>query len=201
MILFELFPTCVAQYKLDRDFTEEEVKTFHSVNEMEQNLGNLISLDKNVLDIVGLKEIKKFILKSVSDYISEIYKPKNKIDSYITNSWINYINTGQYHHKHNHPNSFISGVFYLKASPGQDRIEFYSDRYNQVQIQSEEYNRINSEKYFIGVSSGDLLLFPSRLSHEVEPSLNSEPRISLSFNTFVRGYLGGYESMSELNLL
>ena len=46
-----------------------------------------------------------------------------------------------------------------------------------------------------------VVLGVTRESHEVEPSLNSEPRISLSFNTFVRGYLGGYESMSELNLL
>ena len=201
MILFELFPTCVAQHKLDRDFTEEEVNTFHSVNEMQCNQGNFISTNRNVLDIVGLEEIKKFILKSVYNYIYEIYKPKNKIDIYITNSWINYTETGQYHHKHNHPNSFISGVFYFKATPEQDNIQFCSDRYCQLMIESKEYNRLNSINYFIGVSSGDLLLFPSRLSHEVKPSLNSEPRISLSFNTFIKGYLGGYESMMELNLL
>jgi len=200
MILHELFPTCVGEYKLGRNFTENEIEAFYSVNEMKQNIGNLISLKKNVLDMVGLAEVKKFINTSISDYINTIYKPKNKTNIYITQSWINYTETGQYHHKHNHPNSFISGVFYIKALKSTDRISFYSDRYLQVHIESEEYDRINAERYHIGVSSGDLLLFPSRLSHEVEPSLNNEPRVSLSFNTFVNGTFGSSENMTELIL-
>ena len=33
----------------------------------------------------------------------------------ITQSWINFTKKGEYHHPHAHPNSLISGVFYVEA--------------------------------------------------------------------------------------
>jgi hypothetical protein len=35
------------------------------------------------------------------------------VTPYITQSWLNYTETNQYHHKHEHPNSLVSGVFYV----------------------------------------------------------------------------------------
>lgn len=200
MIVHELFPTVVGEYKLERDFTNEEKETFYSVNEMKRNLGNLTSIEKNALDLPGLEEIKSFISTKVDEYINFVYKPKYNIQSYITQSWINYTDHLQWHHRHHHENSFLSGVFYISAIKDVDKIKFYGNHYNQLSIFTETYDRLNSQSWNIGVQSRDLLIFPSSLSHTVEPSEKKGPRVSLSFNTFLRGSLGCAEQMTELIL-
>ena len=51
---------------------------------------------------------------------------EENIKIYITQSWLNYTNFKQYHHAHSHNNSFVSGVFYLKADKNFDFISFKS---------------------------------------------------------------------------
>ena len=46
------------------------------------------------------------------------------IEIYITISWINYTETNQYHHAHSHPNSVISGVYYIETDES-DTITFF----------------------------------------------------------------------------
>jgi hypothetical protein len=52
----------------------------------------------------------------------------------LTQSWLNYTKPGQFHHKHAHPNSFISGVLYMKAARQRDKIYFYKDGYKQISL-------------------------------------------------------------------
>jgi uncharacterized protein (TIGR02466 family) len=200
MSFHELFPTVVGEYKLDRNFTEEEVENLYSVNEIVKNIGNLISVQSNVLDLDGFSEIKKFILDKVHDYIQFVYKPKYDVECYITQSWLNYTEHQQWHHRHNHVNSFLSGVFYISSEKELDRIKFFNDSYDQISIFSENYNRLNSDTWDFRVGSRDLFIFPSKLSHMVEPTENENLRVSLSFNTFIKGTLGSCEYMTELNL-
>ena len=50
------------------------------------------------------------------------------------------------------------------------------------------------------VESGDLVLFPSSFQHEVPQTTSKETRISIAFNTFIRGYLGDETSSTALYL-
>ena len=59
--------------------------------------------------------------------------------------------------------------------------------------------KYNSSEY-ISVQTGDLILFPSELEHYVELVKSSSDRISLSFNTFVRGNIGSDELLEGLKL-
>ena len=54
--------------------------------------------------------------------------------------------------------------------------------------------------WWIPVKSGDILFFPSYLNHSVETKQDNNLRISLAFNTFVKGSIGSREGLSELNL-
>ena len=50
------------------------------------------------------------------------------------------------------------------------------------------------------LQEGDLVLFPSHLSHLVPSNLSDEERISLSFNTWVKGSLGTKQRLTYLPL-
>jgi uncharacterized protein (TIGR02466 family) len=200
MIIHELFPTVVAEYNLDRDFTQKEIDTFYSYNKMKKNVGNLISVEKNILDKKELFDIKNKIFLCAKDYIDNILKSKTKIIPYITQSWINFTNTGEWHHKHNHNNSFLSGVLYIHCNDKLDDITFHDNNYYQIDIQSKEYTRLNSKSWNIKVANKNIFIFPSSLIHEVEKVKSMTSRVSLSFNIFIKGTIGDYDLSTELRL-
>ena len=47
---------------------------------------------------------------------------------------------------------------------------------------------------------GELILFPSNLTHSVPTNLGEEERISLSFNTWPKGNMGDIKSLTYLPL-
>ncbi len=56
-----------------------------------------------------------------------------------------------------------------------------------LSFDSKEINPFNSIQTGINVKKGDLILFPSHIQHFVLPVEQKQTRISLSFNTFVKG--------------
>jgi hypothetical protein len=50
----------------------------------------------------------------------------------------------------------------------------------------------------MNVSEGELLLFPSDLTHDVPTVTGDVERISISFNTFLVGKIGSNENLTEL---
>ncbi len=168
--------------------------------ETQPNTGNLSSTDKRVLFDYKLLQIKNFIKENLQVYIQNFILPENKINLYITESWVNFTKRGQFHHQHYHHNSLVSGVFYINADAESDKINFVNDRKELYSIVSKEFNIWNSTKWWIPIETGDLILFPSYLPHEVAPVTSKETRISLSFNTFVEGELGTPSQTTELIL-
>jgi uncharacterized protein (TIGR02466 family) len=91
-------------------------------------------------------------------------------------------------------------VFYVNAKPKEDMIKFYKERSAIFDIKSEQPNNYNSQDVAILVETGDLVLFPSSFVHEVPPTTSEETRISIAFNTFIRGYIGDEQSSTALYL-
>ena len=144
--------------------------------------------------------MREFIEDSMMEYFKAIHAPKFDVSLYLTQSWANYTEAGQYHHKHAHPNSVVSGVFYPQANREVDKIYFYKDGYERIKVPAAEYNPYNSESWWFEVGAGDLILFPSHLTHMVETKVGDETRISIAFNTFLKGYIGSDESLTGLHL-
>lgn len=85
---------------------------------------------------------------------------------------------------HNHPNSILSGVYYLQAPENSGVISF-SDPRSAAQMlvpPLTEYSPWTLPKISYQPQAGTMLLFPSWLLHGVEMNMSGEPRISLSFN-------------------
>jgi uncharacterized protein (TIGR02466 family) len=197
--IFNLFPTGLGLFDLGRDLTEEEI-SFIKGQETRGNMGNRTSSDTMILKNSELEGIKNFIETSVAEYFRSIYAPRNETTLRITQSWCNYTEPGEFHHKHAHPNSFISGVFYPQASKETDKIYFYRDGYQQLKTPTESWNPYNSESWWMEAYTGRMFIFPSNLTHMVETVMGGNTRISLSFNTFPVGNFGDAPSLTGVNL-
>ena len=199
MIVNNLFPTSVAGFELGRDLSEVEREHLFNL-ETRPNQGNVTSVDNNVLNKPELHSLVEFLNGSLQEYFNAVYSPKVDADLRITQSWVNYTKSGQYHHKHAHPNSLISGVFYIQAAKETDKIHFFKDGFQQLRIIPQDFNLYNSESWWLAAATGTLYLFPSSLTHMVEQVKGEDTRISLSFNTFPRGIIGEEIGLTGLKL-
>jgi len=179
-----LFPVPVGEYKFHREFSTNEKNAINlCLQDLVKNIGNNFSKNTFALNIPELCEIRNFCEESVKHFNDEIINnPKTKLK--ITQSWLNISKENQFHHKHRHPNSYISGVLYIETSEN-DRINFYNPatRFHFYQDTSTVFNQFNSSVWWLPATQGMLYLFPSDLEHDV-PSVSNNKRISLSFNTF-----------------
>ena len=194
-----LFPTAVTYFDFGSKLTDLELQ-FITEQETRNNDGNTTSINNNLFESAELAEVARFCEESLQQYFKEVYAPKHDVIPYITQSWANYTKKGQWHHKHEHPNSFISGVFYVQAQKDIDKIYFYKNGYQQIKVPTESFNLYNSESWWLGVETGQLILFPSHLTHMVQTVQTDETRISISFNTFLKGYIGNDLELTGLHL-
>lgn len=193
-----IFPTPIYITKF-RNFTKEEINFVNKIKKnVSKNTGNIVSTDNYVLNNKIFNKIKKELLNYVNDYFNSIIIPSNEIKPYITQSWLNYTDEGQFHHSHEHPNSIVSGVLYINADKNNDQIKFYKRHYPEIKINSNQYNLFNSTSWNFKVETGDLILFPSGLTHNVDSKVGNNTRISLAFNTFIKGKIGDNGQLTEL---
>lgn len=189
--ILPIFPTPVFVSKTrlpnhkELSIIEEQQKT------AKQNHSNRIGLDRFVLDKEEMSDLKDVILNEVDKFKVALYGEID-LQPEIQNSWLNFLNQGEHHHRHNHPNSMISGVYYVSASDN-DGISFLKGDYQPWSFPVEQSNVYNSNQFDVGVNSGIVVLFPSSLMHYVNLKTVEEERISLAFNVLLRGELGNSE--------
>jgi uncharacterized protein (TIGR02466 family) len=199
MQIISLFPTAVGMFDLSRDLTKAEKDVLLN-QDMTPNMGNTTSKNRFILREKKLKDLREFIQKSINTYFEEIVAPSKEVSLYITQSWVNYSNPGQWHHSHEHPNSFLSGVFYVQSDDEKDRIVFENNRYQQIQFPTEKWNLYNSTSWWLEAKQGRLVIFPSSLRHSVNVVEAQKTRVSLSFNTFAKGLIGSEENLTALEV-
>tara|TARA_R100001163_G_scaffold61884_1_gene52213 strand:- start:1010 stop:1633 length:624 start_codon:yes stop_codon:yes gene_type:complete len=199
-----LFPVPIYVSNIDRGFTEKELQFVKDQkNHCVENSGNIHTKDSYILNRPELKDIKSFIDEVCQSYLDNIICPKEDIKIYVTQSWLNYTEENQFHHKHAHPNSFASGVFYIDSDKDNDLIKFFNPMsYKQIspEINENKYNPYNSASWFFPVETGKIIMFPSSTTHQVDDKKGSNTRISLAFNTFLKGKIGFNKDLAELIL-
>ena len=196
-----IFPTPVYISKLDRNLTKKELLFIDKTKlDVYKNEGNTTSNDNYILNHNSFKNLKEDLDLRVQDYFDKIICPENNVKPYITQSWLNYTETNQYHHKHQHPNSLVSGVFYINCDEKFDKIKFFKEDYKTIRPKIKTWNLFNSESWWFSVKTGDIILFPSSLVHMVENKEGTNTRISLAFNVFVKGIIGVNKELTELYL-
>ena len=204
MIIHQLFPEPLYSSTLERVLTQEELKILNEhKKKTKKNAGNSRTNDNYVLEHKALKNLKKDIQTKVMDYFDKVVCTNN-ITPYITQSWINYTESDQFHHRHSHPNSLVSGIFYISADKKVDSVTFYKGYLDHtklnIKLDITKYNTFNSSSCTFPVETGNILLFRSSLEHGVKKKKGNNIRISLSFNIFIKGTVGNKEDLTELIL-
>ena len=185
--------------KAELDFVEEQKSR---VTTNKSNLTTVQSINTHVLEDSAFKDLKNVIDQHLNTYLKQVVCPAEEdIKIYITQSWLNYTNIDQFHLVHNHPNSFLSGVFYLKADKEIDGIHFTKPAVHGIlNIPPKKINIYNSTDWGFKIDEGALIIFPSWLHHYVESKKDNKERISLSFNTFVKVSIGSAGKKKQLKL-
>jgi uncharacterized protein (TIGR02466 family) len=106
-------------------------------------------------------------------------------DVYLSAAWANF-NEGrnQYNAEHVHQDTF-SGVFYLQVPEKSGKLSLTNPGMNtlwQGAMLVDKKNKFNADRLKIEPVEGHIFLWPSYLSHAVEPNDHDETRISISFN-------------------
>ena len=162
-----------------------------------------ISKDRNILN--SLPDLKKELENHCELFVRKFLRIKNNAKFYLLNSWSNLHSTNESSQIHYHGNSLLSGVCYLKTKKDSGDIVFHKpDGYTNLfhsstMVLFDEYENHNSDSYGITPEAGDILIFPSHLSHSIKENISDIDRYSLSFNFHIEGEL--YSKNSKIDYL
>jgi uncharacterized protein (TIGR02466 family) len=148
-----------------------------------------ISKNHNVFEDLGY--LKDEIHNNIKNYLNNIMKLK--MDFQFTTSWATKTLPNGYSQKHEHNNSFLSGVYYPVGDKNFS-IKFYK-KSSFWSFQVLEANNLNADFYGINIGEDSILiLFPSDLEHSIQTNSSDKTRYSIAFNTLPFGEIGHADS-------
>ncbi|NDB57913.1 hypothetical protein EB001_05660 [bacterium] len=193
-----LFAEPIGIYGLKREVSILEIDYINlCLQNKRNNENNFVSIETFVLEQKLLLNLKSFFINALHDFYETVLGETMKLK--ITQSWLTESLETQSHHTHWHPNSILSGVFYVRTSKN-DSITFLKPSQNHLLTTTENkkiYNVFNSAKWTIPAIQNNLIIFRSNLVHEVSPVLSGR-RISLAFNSFFAKNPGTIEELNYL---
>ena len=192
-IVHKLFPTPVFQFKIKnyKDLNNELSQYVYDLKKNDEkgiqrsNVNGWHSknfqIEKGNIPYNFIKTIHEYVKEVIVDGFGWKYVP-DKIG--VTEIWaiINKKNT--FNQPHNHPNSYLSAAYYVKAPNNSGNIHFYDSneikKFNKPP--TDNLTELSTTGFSIRPEEGHLLIFPSYMYHDVGKSLSDEDRIVVSFN-------------------
>ena len=208
-----LFPSDILYSNVFDSITNEELKYIHNLpitspeNTPDPKGFGVNSVDTYVLDSPPLSNLSRWILNEFETYSKEILG-YNFYSLTFLQSWVSVKLPNQYHTKHCHSNSFLSGVFYFDQSPEDNPIIFFKD---EKAITSDSFSNLHHQDINYPPNhplcniitytpvKNELIIFPSTLFHSVAPNESNKPRKSLAMNVFPKSHLGDKYNLTELD--
>ena len=149
-----------------------------------------VTVTQRLLDAPVFKGVKEEIEQLSTEYVNLQGHLVDEVK--IASSWGNTLRRDEPIHVHMHPNSYISGVFYLtEGSPLHFHNSLVTEELFTFRpvVQWDENNQYTWQVVHLEVKPGWMFLFPSKLKHHVEHNEN-DFRYSIAFNTLPVGPIG-----------
>jgi len=188
--LISLFPTPLVKANIGRDFTKKEMECIANIPMyFDDLLQRSQSKDYQLFNTFAeeLKDIKTFCEQELKRYLEDIEGVDTDITNLkITASWLNKLKPQNHIDMHNHRNSHLSGVLYIRCL-SNDNIQFTIRPYDRfpLELPKKKNTQFNSEVVSVEIKEGDLVIFPSLLLHQVSVNeTKDQERMSLSFDTW-----------------
>ena len=143
----------------------------------------------NLLLHPEFKEIRIWVEGCAKDFLDNVLEMEYE-EFFITESWMNICEKGAYQNTHNHSNSILSGVLYLKSRPGHPPLEFKKQKmeFEPFISLTEHYKKGNpntAHTLAFPCTQNTMLVFNSHLYHGHDASVLEEERISIAWNGLV----------------
>jgi uncharacterized protein (TIGR02466 family) len=127
------------------------------------------------------RELDRHVSKFVKALDMELAGRRLAIDSL----WVNILESGGQHSAHIHPQSIVSGTYYVTLPKGAAGLKFEDPRLPQMMaapMRRPKAAKANRSFVELKPAPGQLLLWESYLRHEVPVNQAKGERISVSFN-------------------
>jgi uncharacterized protein (TIGR02466 family) len=186
-----LFPSLLFKAELEDtaicDELERKLRTLKTLGKGTMEHKNFISHDM-LQDDPDFAELAHLVLRETGS-ILDFYKVVRD-DHYISNMWGNITNSNHRHMNHTHPNTFLSGILYIKT-PDKCGFTAFNDPRPGARVLEPSYsemNETNSGVFMFPPKKGTMLFWNSWLPHGVERGFNTEQedRIVIAFNVMLR---------------
>jgi uncharacterized protein (TIGR02466 family) len=194
-----LFPTVVATVD-NPTIPKQDHETILNSEFIVTLKGNFpMSKNKYILDSVPT--LKNWIQNQINRYATEVMG-SGKLK--FTQSWaIKHENMPQNIFTHTHPNSIISGSYYIDAPNDSEPLAFNKPGSTTGTLIKYEKNYENkpwlNDRVGFASYTGRLILFPSHIEHSVFGyQTKTQRRCVLAFNTWFDGPIGTEEGLTLL---
>ena len=173
----DIFPTRIHRYKVDQDLIDKTLS--------EMDLDG--KTPNGILNDSKFSDIQDEVLKITQKFCSQLSSKSKEDDWNIVSGWSN---IQKFQDKgftfHNHVDSFVSCVLYLKGSKMSISFRDEPRTANMIYPLRVNYEIVVRHTWnpdiILPVNVGDLLIFPSYLLHEPNTNESEECRVSISYN-------------------
>jgi len=141
-----------------------------------------------------------FFTRKIFEYVNQVLKDNGghpDFEAWCDNMWANTNQKYAHNRNHIHPGGLFSGVYYVQSPKECGRIWFTDPRTeaHMITMTYGERPPFTWREIYYEPIPGRLIIFPSWLTHEVEPNMtdatgDDEHRISISFNFGQRLQMG-----------
>lgn len=199
----EVCPILLYKFEAEENLVQEVLCEVQKIS-YDENKYNLISTD-----LYFNSELLLWFDKCIDQVRSKQYPSVEKL--VVTSCWVNKTVKLHQHHEHIHPNSLISGIFYLTSHDSGETIFLNKDKWQDFDNSFMSFLDSSPTKCLskIKPKAGTLILFPSNLRHRTAVLKKTEEiRFSISFNTFITGRIDvekekigiGNRTINQINL-
>ena len=190
-------------YKSDNLYklTNEQLDYLKTLEVIKNKGGNFLTTRKDIMNDESMKDFKHWCLLNVRAFAKQL-GASERTSFYITQSWMNRNPPHSYHHTHMHPNSICSCIYYVEGDKCPTYFYRYDDRTSFGNFAFYENdkgsNAFTATKAGVMNEVGRLVIFPSSMVHDVDTNESDKDRVTISFNTFIRGEMGEPENSNHL---
>ena len=191
-----LFPTSIWQVSLPQDEKGDmDQRLIQKVLSTRNDPAAMSSPQKkwytprNLHETPEFEDFNKFVLRTSRACLDDMRIRYKDIE--ITGCWGNISSPGATHHRHSHPNNYLSVVYYLQADEGANTITFHDPRpvVGLIRPPTIEPTHETAETINLIVNPGDLVIFPHWLVHSVAANTSGRERISIACNVMFSNYM------------
>ena len=194
MRVMELFPTPIFVIQTEGLDNRQLASEIYAIRDKEtrdgvadkllSNLGGFRSYD--LVKHPGLAPLRRHILKTLNEHMvkGQWFAEPEVVEAQFGAMWGVINGRGHANATHNHPDAWLSGVYYAKVPSDPDKagsIGFRDPNLARSYTQT-YYRTVQSDVALLPPAEGKLVLFPGWTEHFVGPNLTDEDRIAIAFN-------------------